>query len=278
MKQLQQRLSFLVHRYLRIPYALHTHEFRSPKRPRATYVFIHGIGNTLHSWDEVVKRMPRDVRIIGIDLLGFGKSPLPSWAVYSAKTQARSVGVTLLKLGLLQKPIIVGHSLGALVAVEVAKRYPLLPRQLVLCSPPFYKPQIDGARRLPTSPDDALRRLYAVAKKHPDQLTQFSSLAVKIGLANKTFNITSDNVVSYTGALESSIINQNSLEDVSRLRTPITIFYGVFDPVVIKKHITTLAKTHEHISAVKLAAGHEVVGLFVKHLAVFLGDIPKLRK
>jgi len=266
--RMQQTVSDVLHKLLRLPYTLHVHEFRSPKRPRATYVFIHGIGNTLHSWDEVVAGMPKDVRIIGIDLLGFGASPRPNWVVYNARTQARSVGATLLKLRLTQRPVIVGHSLGALVAVEVARRYKLLPKELVLCSPPFYSPVSDELR--PSSPDALLRKIYMIAKKHPEQLQQWSPIAVKLGLANKALNITRDNVTSYTAALESSIINQTSLHDVATIRLPITIFYGAFDPVVIKKYITALAKNNSNITAKLLSAGHEVVGRYAKTLTRFL--------
>lgn len=265
-----------VHRYLHIPYTLHTHEFQSPKKPRATFVFIHGIGNTLHSWDEVVARMPKDVRLIGVDLLGFGKSPKPDWAVYDAKTQARSVGVTLLGLRLAHQPILVGHSLGALVAVELAKRYSLVPQRLVLCSPPFY--QSSSATSKIPSGDDMLRELYRAARKHPEQLEALSPTAVKLGLANKTLNITKDNVGSYMGALEASIINQTSLQDVKKLKLPVTIFYGALDPVVIKKHITALAKEHENITATRLVAGHEVIGGYVKSLAGFLADAADIKE
>ena len=269
----KSRLSDFFHRYLRVPYPLNVFEFQSPKKPRATYVFIHGIGNTLHSWDEVVKRLPSDVRAVGIDLLGFGDSPRPGWAIYDAKTQARSVGITLLGLRLAHQPIIVGHSLGALVAVEVAKRYTLLPKRLILCSPPFYKPQAEKISL--GNPDDILRQLYRVAKKHPEQLEQFSPIAVRMGLANKALNITSDTVPSYLAALESSIINQTSLADVAKLRLPIDIFYGAFDPVVIKKHIINLAKNHENVSVIRLNAGHEVVGGYAKALAAHIGDFTK---
>lgn len=261
-------MSMLIHRYLRIPYTLNAYEFRSPKKPKATYIFIHGIGNTLHSWDEVVASMPKDVRIIGVDLLGFGASPRPDWAIYNARTQARSVAATLFGLRLTQRPIIVGHSLGALVAVEVARRYPLLPRRLVLCSPPFYKPY-QGEKRIPSA-DDMLRKIYTIAKRHPEQLEYFSPLAVKLGLANKALNITSDNVASYLAALESSIINQTALQDVAKLKHPIDIFYGRFDPVVIRRHIVNLNKQYENITAIGLNAGHEVRNGYAQEVAAFL--------
>lgn len=258
-----------LHRFLRIPYSLNTVVFQNPKKPRATYVFIHGIGNTLHAWDEVVHKMPHDVRLIGVDLLGFGDSPKPTWAIYNAKTQARSVALTLLSMRMVQQPILVGHSLGALVAVEVAKRYPLLVKELVLCSPPFYRPQVEGKKGI-RSTDDILRQVYRYAKNHSDRLQKFSTRIVKLGLANRALNITTDNVVSYMAALESSIINQTSLSDVAELKIPITILYGALDPVVIGKHIVKLAKEHENVTAKRLLVGHEVLGSYVTSLVKVL--------
>ncbi len=253
------------HRFLRVPYSLNYEIFQNPKKPVATYVFIHGIGNTLHSWDEVVKGMPKNVRIIGIDLLGFGKSPNPDWVIYNAKTQARSVAFTLFALRVMQQPILVGHSLGALVAVEIAKSYPMVIKELILCSPPFYQPELLDKKILRPF-DDMLRELYRLVKKHPERLAELSPRAVKLGLANRTLNITSDNVGSYIGALESSIINQTSLNDIRKLKLPITIFYGAVDPVVIPKHIVRLGKEKENVTVRRILAGHEVVGSYVKNI------------
>lgn len=264
-------LASIFHRYLRVPYALHVKVYQAPKRPKATFVFIHGIGNSLHSWDEVVATMPKDVRLIGIDLLGFGQSPKPRYAAYNAKLQARSVGLTLFGLRLAQRPILVGHSLGALVAVEIASRYPLFVKELVLCSPPFYSPK-PAASVLPTQ-DDMLRTLYRTALKHPEQLEKFSPVAVKLGLANNALRIDKNNSASYIAALEASIINQTSLRDVARVALPITILYGALDPVVVHKHIVQLQKDHKNIHAKRIIAGHEILGGYVTSLVATLKDL-----
>lgn len=262
-------LSTFIHRYLRVPYALNVETLRSPKKPRATYVLIHGIGNSLSAWEPVVKKMPEDVKIIAIDLLGFGKSPKPQWAKYNAITQSRSLAITLVNLRLKQRPVLVGHSLGALVAVEVAKRYPLFIKELVLCSPPFYKPEVVDKKGLKAQ-EDILRDLYRFARKFPDQIEKMSPIAVRLGIANRALSITEDTKSSYVAALESSIINQTSLQDVEKLKLPITIFYGAFDPVVISKHIVSLAKTHANITAKRVLAGHEVMANYASVVARFL--------
>lgn len=85
----------IIHRWLKIPYTHFTWKhYRKPKKPRATVLFIHGIGNSGDAWKDVIERLPKDVRIISIDLLGFGKSPRPKWAIYNTKTQANAVLAT----------------------------------------------------------------------------------------------------------------------------------------------------------------------------------------
>src|SRR5690606_13354373 len=99
-------------------------------------VFIHGIGGTGGVWKEVIAKLTvENIRIIVVDLIGFGDSPRPEWAMYSTKFQARSLRSTLLRKGILGKVTIVGHSMGSLVAIDMARRYPLSVKQLILCSP-----------------------------------------------------------------------------------------------------------------------------------------------
>jgi len=255
----------VLHRWLKIPYTLHVTEFLSPKRPKATFILIHGIGNSAKAWEEVIPLLPKNIRVIGIDLLGFGKSPKPIWAKYNAKTQARSVGATLLKLRLFQQPTIVGHSLGGLVAVEVAKRYPLLIKQLVLCSPPFYKPTEEKRRLLQR--DEILKDLYRRMQKYPQTLESLSPLVVKLKLAASAFDVNATNSGAYVEALESSIINQTSLADAAKLKLPISVLYGTLDPVVIGANIRSLEKRNENVEVKKITTGHEIKGRYVKFIA-----------
>lgn len=255
-------LGKLVHRWLNIPYTLTVRHVHKPKRPRATVLFIHGIGNNGDAWGEVIEKLPRDVGVIAIDLLGFGDSPKPGWAVYSAKVQARSVLATYLKLRITSPVIIVGHSLGSLVAIEMAKRYPLIIRSLILCSPPLYD-TAEVKKRFDVRPDSLLRQLYSSAYERPDEFVKLSSVAMKYNLINKSFNVTSDNVASYMATLQTMIINQTSLHDAQVIKVPTTIIHGTLDPVVITKNLKLVVKTNPHVALTSVLAGHEVRGLFV---------------
>jgi pimeloyl-ACP methyl ester carboxylesterase len=253
----------IVHKWLRVPYTLHVTVDRKVKRPQATVVFLHGIGLSAHSWNEVIAKLPSDIRVITVDLLGFGQSPKPHWPIYSVRLQARMIIATFLRLRIKGPVILVGHSLGALVAVEIAKRYPLLVRSMVLCSPPFYKQDALTKRLIPHA-ENVLKDIYKAIHKNPEQFVKISQLAAKYGLVNKSFSLTNDDVHSYIGALEASIINQTSLRDAIKLkRIPMQVIHGALDTVVIGKNLKYLARHNPNATFATVVAGHEVRGLYV---------------
>ena len=248
----------LIHRWLRVPYSLHT-VVKKNSKTGPTILFIHGIGNSGKVWDEVIAQLPDGVRTVTVDLLGFGKSPRPAWITYNAKTQARSVLATYLKLRLRGRVLVVGHSLGSLVAVELARRYPLLVRGLILCSPPFYHLE-DGERQLLPKPEKVLRSIYKVLKNHPDEFLKVAGLALRYRLITEAFDVTKDSVGAYMATLEAAIINQTAMRDVQKLNLPIDILHGLFDPVVIGQNLVWLAKTRPNIKLHHIASGHDISG------------------
>lgn len=250
----------LINRWLRVPYTLHIYAKRRPKKPKATVLFLHGIGNSGMAWQEVVDKLPPDIAIISIDLLGFGKSPKPKTAKYNATTQARSVIATLLRAGVTGRLIVVGHSLGALVAVEVAKRYPMLVKSLVLCSPPFY---LGETNDISYKREQRLRRLYKLIQERPEQFVKISALAVKYKLVGKAFSVTTDDVATYMDTLESSILNQTAAYDAIDIKKPTVIIHGQFDSYVIKANLQYVAQRNKNIALKVVAAGHEVRILYV---------------
>ncbi len=267
----------LLHNYLRLPYTLHVHEYRKVKKPSMTIVFLHGIGNSGSVWGDVISKLPSDVSCISVDLLGFGQSPMPPWAKYDARTQARSVVATLTKLRRTKKMVFVGHSLGALAAVEVAKVYPQYVKELILCSPPFYIPS-DHTHPLRPKADKLLRQLYRNVRKNPNRLVRVSTFAMRYRLVNHSFNVTSDNVDSYMVALESMIINQTSFDDVSLLAKPVHIIRGTLDPLVVASNIRKLKKMNKNISFQSVVAGHEVKGRYQRAVLRRISDIKPAKR
>jgi pimeloyl-ACP methyl ester carboxylesterase len=258
--------SKLWHRHLRVPYTLHVYRQSTVPKPRATLVFLHGIGNSGRTWDEVTMQLPDDVNIVIVDLLGFGDSPRPDWAVYDAKTQARSLAKTLLSVGIRQKIILVGHSMGGLVAVEFAKRYTALVASLVLCSPPLYNVDPRDDKKLFVERDEALRRLYEFAVRKPENIVRLSRIAKRAGLLNPDFDVDALNVDTYIAALRANILNQTTTHDIIAINRPIHIIYGTLDPFVIGENIDRAQEASPYVTVTKFIGGHEIIGRYVKRV------------
>lgn len=246
----------LVHKWLRVPYRLHVRKRKAVSRPKATIVFLHGIGNKGESWEGIISQLPDDVTAITVDLLGFGSSPRPAWAKYDVRTQAKAVITTLIGLHIRGRVTIVGHSLGSLVAVEVTKRYPALVKSLLLCSPPLYDMEKDKVRLVTA----ALKQI----RRNPQRFVKLVAVAKKYKLANKTFTVTDENIHSYMETLQASILTQTSLNDLLKIRKPTVMIYGSADPWVKKRNLTSVVRGNPRASLMTIRAGHEVRGPYVK--------------
>jgi len=209
--------------------------------------------------------------VIIIDLLGFGESPVSSWAKYDAHTQARAVAHTLLMRGITRPVVVVGHSMGALVGVELAKKHQKRVESMILCSPPFYR-QDSEQTKIITS-ESLLKKLYLAIRSNPVGFAKLTSFATKYRLVNPGFNVTAENIAPYVAALEGMILNQTSFDDALKLKVPTYIIRGNLDPFVISGNLKVLKQENPNISVTTIAAGHEVRGLFLKAINRKLEDI-----
>ena len=105
---------------------------------------LHGVGGSRRIWSDAVSGTTRALAQAGftalaLDLPGYGDSPLP--ATLSIASMADAVADTLTALGF-QRAVLLGHSMGGMVAQELAAQHPQRVAALVLActSPAFGKP------------------------------------------------------------------------------------------------------------------------------------------
>lgn len=259
-KRSSSPIDTLLHKWLRIPYALNVRNLRRVKGVDQTILFIHGLGATGKMWDPVIKQLPAEVNVVNVDLLGFGKSPNPYWETYDAKRQARSLLATFLKLRLLGSVTIVGHSLGSLVAIEFAKRYPALTKSLVLCSPPIYR---NAEENSGISREKLLRMSYEKLLESPNLLMKLYNFG-KATRIDPSLELNEGNMEMFAASMRSSIINQTAIEDVYKLKMPVHLVHGALDPVVIKSNLIRVAKAKPNITLKTVAASHPLNDAYIK--------------
>lgn len=96
--------------------------------------FLPGLGGTTRYWRGRVDPLGDRHRLLFIDLLGFGRSPKPK-VRYSVERHVGALRGVLRGRG----PItLVGHSLGAILSVAYAARYPGEVRGLILLGLPYF--------------------------------------------------------------------------------------------------------------------------------------------
>ncbi|MEI9416122.1 alpha/beta fold hydrolase [Mesorhizobium sp. Cs1321R2N1] len=104
----------------------------------APVLFIHGVGMNAAIWQPQIDRMAGSWDVIAIDMLGHGRSPLPPPSPELADYADQAIRL-LDHLGL-DKVSVVGHSMGALVAQELALRAPQRVRGIVSLNAVFRRP------------------------------------------------------------------------------------------------------------------------------------------
>lgn len=97
-------------------------------------VFLPGLGATTRYWQGHLGALEQTHRILLVDLLGFGQSPKP-WTRYTVERHIAALHEVLNGRGPFT---LVGHSMGALLALAYAASYPEQVERLVLISVPYF--------------------------------------------------------------------------------------------------------------------------------------------
>ncbi|MBL8159851.1 alpha/beta fold hydrolase [Candidatus Saccharibacteria bacterium] len=238
---------------------------RGPRRG-PTVVLLHGIANNHKAWDFVHPHIRSRCRVVALDLLGFGDSPAPQDIGYTVQDHADAVIYTLRKLRLKRNVILVGHSMGALIAVEVARRQPQLFRQLILCSMPVYR--TDKLLGILPRQDAAYVALYNfIMQRQEFTIKTFEQVRRLAGKLAPGFGLTETQWYPFKQSLANTIIGQTTHEDLSGLSVPVRLLVGRLDIFIIQRHLARLARRHDNITLVKLYEPHDVGENFARYVA-----------
>jgi pimeloyl-ACP methyl ester carboxylesterase len=109
-------------------------------------LLLHGFGSSTYTWRKNIDRLAEFGRVTAIDIKGFGLTEKPKDGQYGEAAYVRHVLAAMDALGL-QKPIIVGNSMGGAVAARLALEHPerCLGLILVDAARPFTRLDFEGA-------------------------------------------------------------------------------------------------------------------------------------
>ncbi|MFJ6653735.1 alpha/beta fold hydrolase [Microbacterium sp. NPDC091313] len=139
---------------------------------RTTFVLVHGIGMGRSVFADAASRLTAHGRVIAVDLPGYGEAPEP------ARTPAIERMADLVAAYLVARVpgrvVLIGHSMGSQVALEVVARHPGLVDRLVLAAP-----TVDRRARRPLA--QILRLARDLMREHPEVILAGAREYVRAG-------------------------------------------------------------------------------------------------
>jgi N-formylmaleamate deformylase len=122
------------------------HYWRTGGEGKRPLVLAHGFSDNGLCWGPVARELEDEYDVVMPDMVGHG---LSSRAAESSRIDMAEDLASLIRSLRLDRPVVVGHSMGAMASSQAVARYPDLARALVLEDPPWFMP---GS--LPEGPSD----------------------------------------------------------------------------------------------------------------------------
>ncbi len=265
---------YKLHRTLRWPYKLAVYTYGSKDKP--TVVLLHGINNSSKSWLPVISQLKKNAYVVSVDLLGFGDSPKPDDIDYTPEEHLRSLRFTLRNLKIKEPFILVGHSMGAILAVHYAAAEPKKIKDIVLCSFPYYRPSdltAGLAAKWALTADKALYALYAWLRAHPETTIKGASFAKRVKRGEVAFELSQDKWLPFHQSLLNTIEAQDLTPLLSKLSMPIYIVSGRLDPLLNTVNVKRLATTKPNIVLHTAPSGHDLTKNLSKKVATVVDEL-----
>ncbi len=202
-------------------------------------VFLHGMAASLRSWDPFIQELDSEkYQSLAIDLLGFGHSPMPRNVVYDYKIHIDSVLETITAAGITSPVILVGHSMGALIALRLAAENPSLVNKVITYGLPFF-PNPKIAKREITSSKLRLQLILYGPTSHflcttwCRLLRPISKHLAHLYMKGMPKSVAEDSVLhtwqSYLESRTNIIENQNVPADLKGIKVSVILVYGAKD-------------------------------------------------
>jgi cis-3-alkyl-4-acyloxetan-2-one decarboxylase len=192
-------------------------------------VLLHGIASSSVTFEYVVPLVEGRHRTVSIDLLGFGGSPAPEDATYTVEEHVAALRRTL-RRARLKSFVLVGHSMGALIAARYAAVYPRAVTRLVLVSPPIYLAPTEMGTAFDRAAMGLYFRLYEFLRANKEFTIRAAAGLARLSPIKNLLDVSEKSWNPFVLSLEKSIESQTALTDLVQVPVPIHLVYGTLDP------------------------------------------------
>ena len=208
-------------------------------------LLLPGLTASRTSWSAIIQELSQLYRVYAVDLRGHGESghSLPHGYVldqYVADTNSFCADVV-------QSPVaLVGHSLGGVIAFEVARARPRLVRAVVLIDPPLFR---GGGQGSFTPPFEDLQALLRDLRARAAGLHEYESIFGSLPIPASTSTRTAAEALGRDGLRQLALAQASLDPEVLTPAIGATLFTGAHPDVALDRPLLVLRADPESGSA-----------------------------
>lgn len=253
-------LTWLKYNLFRRPIRLRAAYDNKLKHPRLTAIFLHGISANSDTWIRTCRQFQKDpdlkdVRFIALDLLGFGKSLRADWLDYVYLDYQTALNNTMKKLRVQGPVVLIGHSMGSLIAADFATNAaPIIDlKKLILVSPPVLM-----AEEVAKLPDKVYAKSYSALHNIAVDIPA-AEVVARLVQRFSSFRSSYIKTAAFAKSMEEIILNPKNYQTFTKIRIPTVIIHGYFDPLVMGSNLKRATKANSHYLTFVSALGqHDI--------------------
>lgn len=227
-------------------------------------LLIHGIGAKGTTWQPLVDLIDKKQwHTLAYDLLGFGNSPKPENKLYDVNDHAESLVASIDRNIKKEKLVIIGHSMGCLIASDIATRYPKMVEHLILYEPPLFADSTEfrsHARR-----KRLYFALYEEILKRPTAVFNYSKIISKFS-EGRALSVSKQSWMPFERSLKNTIMKQQAYHELEKITVPTDIIYGKYDFMVTRNKVTKMLQSNKNITFHLVKEMHDITNRAAKYI------------
>jgi pimeloyl-ACP methyl ester carboxylesterase len=194
-------------------------------------LLLHGMSNNSQSWREQMQELKDHYTVIAWDAPGYGKSSDPAEEFRSFKEFARILEGLLEQLNL-EKIYLLGHSMGAAIAIDFCTLYPHKVKKLILADPTRGAAALDSK----VNEQKLKERLFSIGNLDPEEIADKRIKALLSPNASKEVYQRVKEIMSQVRpagyrSVAYSLYYQNQMTLLPTMDVPVLVMCGELDTV-----------------------------------------------